>query len=542
MVLALLFFWGIGLITELQRSEPMTLSKFLHLPVAVNSAFLINYLSSLCRLSLIVFLPVMLGLCLALVVTKGLYFLPVLPLLAAFLLLVTALTYQLQGWLAALMSNPRRRRTVVVTLTVLFVLIVQLPNLLTTLAPWGVKKQVDESARFSERVAELGSALASKKIEREEYERRLDEAEEQQLRRITAASETTARRWKEMVLIANLVLPFGWLPIGVMGMAEGRMMPAALALIGMSLIGAGSLFRAYRTTIGLYQGQTSNRTTRRASAVSSGTARPKSRGLMIEANLPGFSEPVAVIALAGFRALVRSPEAKMMLLTPLIMIPIFGSMLWRGRQSIPETLRPLIAIGGMALVLLGMMQLMANQFGFDRDGFRVFVLSSARRRDILLGKNLALAPVALGIASVLLAIMQGVCPMRIDHLLATIPQFIAMFMLFCILMNLLSILAPTYVAPGALKPSNPKITTVLLQLAMVLFLLPLSIGPTLLPLGTEVLLRFVGWPAAIPTYLVLSLLQVVVVAVIYWLLLELEGGLFQAREQAILDCVTNRGS
>ena len=51
--------------------------------------------------------------------------LPVLLLLAAFLLMVTALTYQFQGWLAALMSNPRRRRTVIMVMTVIFVLIVQ---------------------------------------------------------------------------------------------------------------------------------------------------------------------------------------------------------------------------------------------------------------------------------------------------------------------------------------------------------------------------------------------------------------------------------
>ena len=56
-----LFFWMIGLITELQRTEPLSLSKFLHLPVSVNGAFLINYFSSLLRLSLIVFVPVMLG-------------------------------------------------------------------------------------------------------------------------------------------------------------------------------------------------------------------------------------------------------------------------------------------------------------------------------------------------------------------------------------------------------------------------------------------------------------------------------------------------
>ena len=54
---------------------------------------------------------------LALVVVKGIAMLPVLLLVAAFLLMVTALTYQFQGWLAALMSNPRRRRTVIMVAT-----------------------------------------------------------------------------------------------------------------------------------------------------------------------------------------------------------------------------------------------------------------------------------------------------------------------------------------------------------------------------------------------------------------------------------------
>src|SRR5262249_51863492 len=127
LIVAFLFFWCVGLLAELQRSDPLSLSKFMHLPVSPDGAFLINYLSSLARLSLIVFVPVMLGYCLALLWTKGVVMLPVLVLLAAFLFMVTALTYQLQGWLAALMSNPRRRRTVIVLATTLFILIVQLP-------------------------------------------------------------------------------------------------------------------------------------------------------------------------------------------------------------------------------------------------------------------------------------------------------------------------------------------------------------------------------------------------------------------------------
>jgi ABC-2 type transport system permease protein len=50
LILGFLFFWALGLLTELQRTEPISLAKFLHLPVSAGGAFLINYLSSLVRL------------------------------------------------------------------------------------------------------------------------------------------------------------------------------------------------------------------------------------------------------------------------------------------------------------------------------------------------------------------------------------------------------------------------------------------------------------------------------------------------------------
>ena len=56
-VAGFLFGWAVGLLVELQRSEALSLDKFLHLPVSLKSAFLINYLSSMVNFSLIVFLP-----------------------------------------------------------------------------------------------------------------------------------------------------------------------------------------------------------------------------------------------------------------------------------------------------------------------------------------------------------------------------------------------------------------------------------------------------------------------------------------------------
>ena len=62
--------------------------------------------------------------------------------------------------------------------------------------------------------------------------------------------------------------------------------------------------------------------------------------------------------------------------------------------------------------------------------------------------------------------------LRLEHVLAMLPQFLSMYLLYCICTNLLSIYTPLHVTPGSLKPSNMKITTVLLQLLMVFIVFP----------------------------------------------------------------------
>ncbi len=549
LLVAFTFFWMIGLVTELQRTEPLALSKFLHLPVSVRSAFLINFISSLLRLSLIMFVPAMLGFSVALVNAKGPLFLLTLPLLASFLLMVTALTYQFQGWLASLMSNPRRRRTVIVATTMIFVLIVQLPNLLNfSTVFWGANEHRKQSQQMQKELEDL----ATKRLSPQEFEQQSHEIQERYKTTMQQAQQAALEKLERTARVANVVVPLGWLPLGVLAMAEGSALPAILGCLGMTLIGSASLWRAYRTTIGLYQGTFTTQKTSLAAkaprAASPGIASPISARppgvMLVERRLPGFSEEVSAIALGCLRALMRSPEAKMMMLTLIVLSFIFGGMMWNAPPKIPETARPLAAIGAMAFVLVCMLQFMSNQFGFDRDGFRVFVLCSAPRRDILLGKNLACAPMVFGAAVVALIFTQFLSPMRLDHFVAMLPQFVSMFLLFCVSTNLLSIYAPLYIAAGSLKPANPKIGTVLLQMAMFMFLFPLTQAPTLLPLGIEAGLAYKfadnGWIAGAPTCLVLSLLECVVVVFIYRLALSWQGGLLQRREQIILERVTNR--
>jgi hypothetical protein len=541
LVVVFLAFWTISLIGELQRSEALSLEKFLHLPVSPTGAFLINYLSSLLSVNLMVFLPAMIGLSLGLVFARGPRMLLVLPLLAAFVLMVTALTYQFQGWLASLMANPRRRRTIIVLITMAFILLCQLPNLVNVLQPWN-KPQADEHiARYAEQQAELHREFASGQITAEQYQRRLAELQREHQNQEQEKDRQTWQRVEETARFINLILPPGWLPLGAGASAQGDVRPALLGSLGLTLIGAASLWRAYRTTVRLYTGQFTSGRKRSVTVVAPAPPAKVGRPAihLLERQLPGLSEHASAIALGSFRSLMRAPEAKMMLLTPILMVVIIGSMFLAQQSDPPQEVRPLMALGAMMMVLFGMVQLIGNQFGFDRSGFRVFVLCPALRRDILLGKNLSVAPLALGLGAVAAVVLEAVYPMRIDRFLAVLLQFVSMYLLFCLLANCLSILAPMPIAAGSLKPVNPKAMVILLQVAFV-FLLPLAVVPALLPLGVELLLEMLGWLNGMPVFLVLSVAECIGVVFFYRLVVTWQGHWLQAREQTILQIVTTK--
>ena len=124
-----LMFWTIGLLVELQRSETIDLHRLMHLPVVLRQIFLINYLASHFALSIVVTVPAMVGLSIGLAIGRGPMMLLILPLALSMIFMVTAWTYCFRGWLAAMMTNPRRRRTIIMLVTLAIVAIAQLPNL-----------------------------------------------------------------------------------------------------------------------------------------------------------------------------------------------------------------------------------------------------------------------------------------------------------------------------------------------------------------------------------------------------------------------------
>jgi hypothetical protein len=333
-----------------------------------------------------------------------------------------------------------------------------------------------------------------------------------------------------------LVLPPGWLALGTASLAEGSPIPALLGTIGLGLIGTLSLRRSYRTTLRIYTGQIGSRR-RKMPAPEPAPRDDRPRVLLLERRLPWLAEPAAAVALGTLRSLIRAPEAKMMFLTAPFMMAVFGSMLFTRSTPVSAAMSPMLATGAMAMVLFSQIQFIGNAFGFDRAGFRIFVLSGVRRRDILLGKNLAVAPLALVLIGIVIVVLQCVYPMSLQHLAAAFPQFVAMYLMFCLVGNLVAIFAPMPIAAGSMRAVKPNFMLVLLHLGFT-FLFPVALAPMLLPLGAEAVLQSFGYPESYPICLLLMLPLCALVIVFYLVALSWEGDLLQWRELKILEAVT----
>jgi len=511
-VAVFLFFWLAVLSVELQRSELLPLEKFLHYPISVSGLFLINYVASVVseHFAVFLFIPAMLGLSLGLVIVRGVGMLWLFPLLLTFLLMVTAVTYQFRGWLAVLMLNKRHRRTVVTVVTLVSVVLFQLPYLSTRV--WGGRRSRRPAITSNEQAGQIAKTV-------------------------------------------SMTVPLGWLPYGAMASAEGRYLPPVLGILGMTLIGAVSLRRSYRTTVRLYtgnygSGQTKKNATKAAvilsqesvGSVPATLSQSAGAGSLLEIQLPWVSEQASVVALTTFRSLTRAPEAKMVLLSPLIMIFIFGTSVLKMSSHPGEFTGPLMASAVLAMILFGMVQLAGNQFSFDRGGFRNFVLAAAPRREILLGKNLALAPIVLGLALVAMILLQVAFPMRLDYFVAALFQMVTMFLLYCLFSNFISILNPTATTAGSLKPAvKPSGKTLLFGL-LTMALFPFALAPSMMPLGLEVGLHWLGWFPGIPISLLFSLGEVLAVGYLYSWVLDRQGELLQSRELRILEVVSARAA
>jgi ABC-2 type transport system permease protein len=504
-----LFLWMIGLINELQRSESIDLQRLMHLPVALGQMFVVNYLASHLAFSIILLVPAMMGLTGGLAFSRGPVMLLLAPLALSMVFMVTAWTYLLRGWLATLMANPRRRRAVIMGITFAFIVIAQGPNLYFNLIR-GEGRQSKPAAS-----QELQDPTGRKKS-----------ADEEKLKKLIAAQK---------------FVPPLWVPAGAGALAEGRPLPALLGTLGCLALGVVGLRRAYRSTVRFYHGETGKRAGAQSKPdrVKAGPETPAKAGSrFLELRLPAVPEQAAALALATFRSMARAPEVKMAWGSSFLVTLIFGaSFLLRAPPSMSETAKPFIASGAVMFSIFMLVQFFANQFGFDRDGFRAVILSPAPRRLILLGKNLACLPAGGGFGVMLLVLLAIWLRLPPLVFLAALLQLATLLLLAGLVGNLLSILAPYRIQPGSMKPTKMPGLAMLLMVACHL-LFPVAMLPVLVPPLGELLWQMAGWPSAVPVNLLLSVALTALMGFVYWQTLAPLGRLLQRRETKILSVVT----
>jgi hypothetical protein len=321
--------------------------------------------------------------------------------------------------------------------------------------------------------------------------------------------------------------------MGAMRLAEGNAWPAVWGSIAVLVIGAAGLARAYRSTIRFYQGQEQP-----IKQLVRKNSRPVRGKNLLERRVPGVPEETAALSLAFFRSLTRAPEVKMSLITNLIVLVVVPVMIFsRGSPAPGGNATPFLATGAVAFTFFGLLQLMFNQFGFDRDGFRALVLLPVRRQDTLLAKNLSLSPIAFGMGLAFLSILKVALEIPWLVFLAACLQLAATFLLLSVAGNFLSIVAAYRIGAGSLKPTKASgKTTLLIFFSHLLF--PVVMVPIFIPPAVGWLSgSFGSWPATLVNAL-LSLVLAVVAALVYWLSLRGLGDLLQRREMDILQVVS----
>jgi hypothetical protein len=502
---AFLAFWMIGLLAELQRSETIDLQRLMHLPVGLGQMFIVNYIASHFALSIIVAVPAMMGLAIGLVFARGLEMALLVPLALSMVFMITAWTYCLRGWLATLMANPRRRRSIIMGITFAFILLSQGPNLYFNV----IHREDHHSSRQST-------------TDRD-------------------ARHTAEREKFNQLLAMQKFIPPLWVPIGAQGLAEGRVLPALLGTLGCLGLGALGLRRAYRGTVRFYYGETGGMAPARikpAKPAGAAGAPAKNGSRFLELRLPAVPEQAAVLALATFRSLLRAPEVKMALGSSFLSMGIIGAMVFlRSPPHLSDATKPFIATGVAAFSIFMFVQFLANQFGLDRDGFRSLILSPADRKLILLGKNLACLPIGGAFGVILLALSSVWLHLPLLVFAATLLQLAAMLLIGGLAGNLLSILAPYRIQPGSMKPTKmPGLAMLAMILSRMFF--PAVMTPAFVPPLAELLWRMAGWPDMVPVNLILSLLLAALMVFAYWQTLSPLGRLLQRRETKILGVVT----
>ena len=187
-----------------------------------------------------------------------------------------------------------------------------------------------------------------------------------------------------------------------------------------------------------------------------------------------------------------------------------------------------------------LVQFFANQFGFDRDGFRVpDAFAGGPAADSARQKSREPAGVRGRSASLLIALDHHAAASAAAGCSgAASSSSSALLLLAGIAGNLLSILVPYRIQPGSMKPTKmPGLAMLVMMLCQMLF--PVAMAPVFVPAaGRNCSGSGPGGRRWCRSIFVLSVLLAALAAVAYWQTLGPLGRLLQRRETKILGVVT----
>jgi ABC-2 type transport system permease protein len=493
LILFYLFLWAWGLLMELQRSDVIDLRKLLFLPISPRMVFVLNFIASLFGPALIFFVPASLGLLGGLSMRHGpQVMLWGVPLAASFFIMLGAWSYYVRGWLAVMMENKRRRRLILTLLPLVFVVLGQLPGLVT--ASLNNAKNDPAQKDFIQELA-------------------LDKA----------------------LLLGNQILPPAWLPYGVWAVTRGNYQAAAASIAGCIVVAGIGLLLGYAATIRFYLGGGSGKITKQ------NTARPTGRPLTAR-RFPLLDADTAALASASFLSYLRHPNIRMLIIMPLCMGFLVVFMYRSGAYG--GGAQQLSAAGGragewatMAVLVwpfFNFSYVLFNIFGIDRESFRGLVLLPTARYKFLLAKNLALFPFVGGVSLAFVAgggFLLGLEPRQIA---LSALQVVQMFLLYAAIGNIVSILLPHHIGWNGARSGNSRVLMMCIGICSALMLGVIML-PTTLCLFIDDIAQaafdYNGFPLGLPV----SLLFLALTGTLYYFLLRFSGDLLRDREVRILE-------
>ncbi len=331
-----------------------------------------------------------------------------------------------------------------------------------------------------------------------------------------------------------------WTPPGAIafaltqGLREGHAAGYALALAVVSSYAAVLIVLTYwfarRAILG-------GGTTRRARRLAAPTPANES---YTGWEIPLISPALSAIIEKELRYVMRNAQIRMMTFMPLILIIVRVMNQRRFDQHGPgpgdsgfvtdffKYGNGLMATGGMLYVFLILAGIFCNQFAFEHGGMRTLILSPIDRKNILLGKNLAISAVALIFSSGLLLINELVFrDLTLNALLFAGLSFFTLAPMMSMMGNSLSVRFPKRMKFGKRLNVSGVVGLLVIPMIFVLALPPLAAAAA----------GYVAQSLLIE-YVTLAILAALSIG-FYLLLISAQGETLQQRELELLEAVND---